>query len=91
MSGGSRDDVGRFTVSCTSIQFLCLIFLVSCPIFVDKCKLNGKKISKKAASEKFGKEELERMIQEAKEAFATDPLEETSWWMGEGMLSITFR
>ena len=37
MSGGSRDDVGRFTVSCTSIQFLCLIFLVSCPIFVDKC------------------------------------------------------
>ena len=38
MSGGSRDDVGRFTVSCTSIQFLCLIFLVSCPIFVDKCK-----------------------------------------------------
>ena len=37
MSSGSRDDVGRFTVSCTSIQFLCLIFLVSCPIFVDKC------------------------------------------------------
>ena len=37
VSGGSRDDVGRFTVSCTSIQFLCLIFLVSCPIFVDKC------------------------------------------------------
>lgn len=54
-------------------------------------ELNGKKISKKAASEKFGKEELERMIQEAKEAFAEDPLEETSWWMGEGMLSITFR
>ena len=40
MSGGSRDDVGRFTVSCTSIQFLCLIFLVSCPIFVDKCKVS---------------------------------------------------
>lgn len=39
MSGGSRDDVGRFTVSCTSIQFLCLFFLVSCPIFVDKCTL----------------------------------------------------
>ena len=39
MSGGSRDDVGRFTVSCTSIQFLCLIFLVSCPIFVDKCSV----------------------------------------------------
>lgn len=54
-------------------------------------ELNGKKISKKAASEKFGKEEMDRMIQEAKEAFATDPLEETSWWMGEGKLSITFR
>lgn len=22
----------------SSVQFLCLIFLVSCPIFVDKCK-----------------------------------------------------
>ena len=54
-------------------------------------ELNGKKISKKAASEKFGKEELERMIQEAKEAFAEAPLEETSWGMGEEMLSITFR
>ncbi|HJI42664.1 MAG TPA: hypothetical protein OIL83_05190 [Veillonellaceae bacterium] len=54
-------------------------------------ELNGRKISKKAASEKFRKEEMDRMIREAKEAFAEDPLEETSWWMGEGMLSITFR
>lgn len=54
-------------------------------------ELNGKKISKKAASEKFGKEEMDRMIREAKEALAEDPLEETSWWVGEGMLSITFR
>lgn len=54
-------------------------------------ELNGKKMSKKAASEKFGKEEMDRMIREAKKAFAEDPLEETSWWMGEGMLSITFR
>lgn len=54
-------------------------------------ELNGKKISKKAASEKFGKEEMDRMIREAKEAFAKDPLEEISWWMGVGMLSITFR
>ncbi len=37
MSVGSRGNVGRFTAPCTSIQFLCLIFLVSCPIFVDKC------------------------------------------------------
>lgn len=91
MSVGSRGDVGRFTAPCTSIQFLCLIFLVSCPIFVDKCKLDGKKISKKAASEKFGKEEMDRMIREAKKAFAEDSLQEISWWMGEGMLSITFR
>ena len=54
-------------------------------------ELDGRKISKKAASEKFGKEEMDRMIREAKKAFAEDPLEETSWWMGEGMLSITFR
>lgn len=33
-------------------------------------ELNGKKMSKKAASEKFGKEEMDRMIREAKEAFA---------------------
>lgn len=31
------------------------------------------------------------MIREAKEALAEDPLEETSWWMGEVMLSITLR
>lgn len=55
------------------------------------CKLDGKKISKKAASEKFGKEEMDRMIREAKKAFAEDSLQEISWWMGEGMLSITFR
>ena len=54
-------------------------------------ELDGRKISKKAASEKFGKDEMDRMIREAKEAFAEDPLEETSWWMGVGMLSITFR
>lgn len=53
--------------------------------------LDGKKISKKAASEKFGKEELDRMIREATKAFAEDSLQEISWWMGEGMLSITFR
>ena len=53
--------------------------------------LAGKKISKKAASEKFGKEEMDRMIREAKKAFAEDSLQEISWWMGEGMLSITFR
>lgn len=58
---------------------------------VAEYSLDGKKISKKAASEKFGKEEMDRMIREAKKAFAEDSLQEISWWMGEGMLSITFR
>ena len=31
------------------------------------------------------------MIREAKKAFTEDSLQEISWWMGEGMLSITFR
>ena len=34
----SLKDVRKVDESCTSIRFLCLIFLVLCPIFVDKCK-----------------------------------------------------
>ena len=33
----SLKDVRKVDESCTSIRFLCLIFLVLCPIFVDKC------------------------------------------------------
>lgn len=53
--------------------------------------LDGKKISKKAAVEKFGKEKMDDRLKEAKEAFMEDPNEEISWWTGAGMLVIEFR
>ena len=53
--------------------------------------LDGKKISKKAACEMFGKEDMDKRIREAKEVFFEDPNEESSWWMGSGMLTIEFR
>lgn len=53
--------------------------------------LDGKKISKKAACEMFGKEDMDKRIREAKEVFFEDPNEECSWWMGIGMLTIKFR
>lgn len=33
----SLKDVRKVDESCTTMRFLCLIFLVLCPIFVDKC------------------------------------------------------
>ena len=39
----SLKDVRKVDESCTSIRFLCLIFLVLCPIFVDKCTVKAKK------------------------------------------------
>ena len=53
--------------------------------------LDGKKISKKAACEMFGKEDMDKRIRDAREAFSEDPNEESSWWMGNGMLTIEFR
>ncbi|MDY6334072.1 MAG: hypothetical protein SPL56_04650 [Lachnospiraceae bacterium] len=53
--------------------------------------LNGKRISKKAAYEIFGKEEIDRKLREAKQSFIEDPLEEISWWVGTGMLEISFQ
>jgi hypothetical protein len=53
--------------------------------------LDGKKISKKDACEQFGKEEMERKIKEAKQIFREDSWAENSWWMGTGMLNISFR
>ncbi|MGJ0689017.1 hypothetical protein ACR74Z_04160 [Veillonella seminalis] len=52
--------------------------------------MDGKKISKKAACEQFGKEDMERKIKEAKQTFMEDPWVENSWWMGKGMLTISF-
>lgn len=45
-------------------------------------KMNGKKISKKKAEEMIGKERLQQRIEEAKQAFREDPLEEISWMDG---------
>jgi len=53
--------------------------------------LDGKKISKKAACEMFGKEDMDKRIRDARAAFSEDPNEESSWWMGNGMLTIEFR
>ncbi len=45
-------------------------------------KMNGKKITKKAAAELIGKEKLEARIQEAREAHQADPWELISWMDG---------
>lgn len=52
--------------------------------------LNGKRITKKAATEILGKEKLERYIKEAKETFFEDPEIANDWWIGSGMFSIEF-
>lgn len=45
-------------------------------------KVNGKKISKKAAIEKFGKERVEARIKESIEAHYEDPMELCTWMDG---------
>lgn len=47
-----------------------------------KIYLNGKKISKKAAVEMYGKERIEKRISEAIEGHLEDPLELQSWMDG---------
>ena len=44
--------------------------------------LNGKRITKKKARELFGKEKVERRIEEAKESFMNDPYGINSWLDG---------
>ena len=52
---------------------------------------NGKRITKKAATELLGKEKLDRFIEEAKETFFEDPLTQNSFWLGgRNMLTIEF-
>lgn len=45
-------------------------------------KVNGKRISKKAAEERYGKERIAQRIAEAKQAFIEDPYELSSWMDG---------
>jgi len=44
--------------------------------------VNGKKVSRKMAEEKFGKETVARRIKEAKEVFMEDPLVLSEWMDG---------
>lgn len=56
-----------------------------------KFYLDGKKATKKALTEKIGKERLDRMTAEAKEGFFADPLEQQIFFLGsEGTLIIEF-
>lgn len=52
--------------------------------------LNGKKTTRKAVKEKLGEERLKEMVKEAKETFMEDPLEQNSFFIGNGMLTIEF-
>lgn len=45
-------------------------------------KVNGKRISKKAAEEKYGKERIAQRIKDAKDAYIEDPLELNTWMDG---------
>lgn len=45
-------------------------------------RMNGSKISKKAAAEQIGKERLEERIKEAKEGYFEDPFATASWMDG---------
>lgn len=55
-----------------------------------KFYLDGKKTTKKTLTEKLGAERLGRMIEEAKEAYREDPLEQNDFFIGSGMLTIEF-
>ena len=52
--------------------------------------LNGKKVTRKYAAEKLGKDTLDKHIREAAEGFRIDPYEQQSWYTGAGMLTIEF-
>jgi len=52
--------------------------------------IEGKKTTKKALTEKLGKERIDRLTKEAKEGFMQDPLEQQSFYTSAGMLTIEF-
>lgn len=45
-------------------------------------KVNGKRISKKAAIEQYGKERIENRIKDAIESYYEDPMELCTWMDG---------
>ncbi|MBR1443117.1 MAG: hypothetical protein IJ583_06240 [Firmicutes bacterium] len=52
--------------------------------------LNGKKVTKKAVTEMLGKERLNRLIAEAKEAFFEDPYIQNDFFTKGQILTIEF-
>ena len=55
-----------------------------------KFYLNGKKTTRKAIKEQLGEERLARMLKEAKETLLADPLTQNDFFIGNGMLTISF-
>ena len=55
-----------------------------------KFYLDGKKTTRKAILEQFGTDQLVKMLKEAKEIFISDPLVQNDFFIGNGMLTITF-
>lgn len=54
-------------------------------------RLNGKKTTKKSLVEKFGKERVDRWVNESKETFMEDPLIANDWWVGNGnVVNVSF-
>ena len=51
---------------------------------------NGKRITKKAATELLGKDKLNSFIEEAKETFFEDPYIENEWLISGGRFGIEF-
>lgn len=54
-------------------------------------RLNGKKVTKKSLIEKFGKERVDKWIEESKETFMEDTLIANDWWIGNGnVVTVSF-
>ena len=55
--------------------------------------LDEKKVARKAMVERFGKDEIDWRVREAKKEFRNDPYQDFTWWMGmrDGMLTIVIK
>ena len=52
--------------------------------------INGKKVSRKAAEYAAGKERLDRLVNDTKEAFMEDPCLQLDYMVTGGILTIKF-
>lgn len=55
-----------------------------------KFYLDGKKATRKTIQEQLGTDQLVKMLKEAKETFMSDPLVQSDFFIGNGILTITF-